>query len=182
MKIKVISIIMVLVILLTACVSNKNKPENNAENDDRQKEVTTNIKETELERFPVCNQENLSERAFCLIENKLYSQVEELLSANDKEKDKVISVLSTYASCMSTSALPDECGKVSESVLYLHDKNILDNNQMLLLITTLENKRIAELEEKQNRSLKEYNDKYFVPEIGMSAEKVLESTWGNHRR
>ncbi|MGG4132114.1 hypothetical protein ABEW19_28060 [Paenibacillus illinoisensis] len=140
--------------------------------------TTTQISKEAKEEKPSCSEGSTRDRTFCYIENKKYSQAGNLLEANEEKTDPVLNVLRTYTSCMTNSALPDECGKVSNKVFSLKDKKIIDSSRADSLVFTLETKRLAELEEEQERINQEFNEKYYPPQIGMTAEKVLESTWG----
>ncbi|KAF6581623.1 hypothetical protein G9G54_04845 [Paenibacillus sp. EKM212P] len=114
---------------------------------------------------------------FSSIRVQEYFQVTELLTANSDKTDKVISILRTYTSCMIDSALQEGFDTLSDSALYLHSKNVVATEKLQLLVIPLENKRIAEIRAEEAEATRKFNEKYFVPSIGMSAEKVLESTW-----
>lgn len=173
MRKTIVSTIIVSLTIITAC----GRTETDIGRSDQSDTTATAV---QVEKS-ICGEGNTQDKAFCFIKKEMYKEAGDLL-ANSKGENKVESVLRTYISCMNGSAMTDDCLKVSDSVFYLHDKKVIDNGEMILLINTLADKRILDARREADKAVEEYNSKYFAPEIGMTEEKVLESTWGKPQK
>jgi hypothetical protein len=171
----VISLALALAIGLTACSKNETSQQPNVE----QKSQQTISEANES----VCNNENvtddnLKDYVLCLSDHQLYTEVEEVITAHNKQEDSVMSVLRTYAACMNGSAYTDECQQVADQLLKLHENNHLDTGRMLKYVNAISDKIIAEARSASDKAVQEFNDKYYNPQIGMTKEKVEKSRWG----
>lgn len=164
---------MIFTFLLTGCSSNS-----------KVQETSHNENQNVVEKEELaCSNENVTESTLkdyilCLADNQLYSDIESTVATFNKQDDEVLSVISTYAKCMIGSALTDECTQVTDKINSLYDKELLDFTRYFSYVNRISDRTIAQAEAAASKAQQDYNEKYFAPKIGMSAQKVLESTWG----
>ncbi|MCR8659316.1 hypothetical protein [Paenibacillus endoradicis] len=134
--------------------------------------------------------DNIKSQVLCLLTNKMYSEAQETIVSYNKQDDAVMSMLHTFAGCMNKDSIvdDDECDKNYRDIsdmYYDDDQRIILPSTLMSYYTALSGKQIAELDKRAaesqaeaDKSRREYNEKYYAPSIGMTAEKVLTSTWG----
>ncbi|MEC0106773.1 hypothetical protein P4H27_07455 [Paenibacillus taichungensis] len=174
---KKIIFLILLSLVLTACGSNVSEP---ASNNESRIETPVTTAKVEVEQS-LCNNGDVQDQVFCLLKLKKYAEAEELLASNEIE-DKVTSLLNTYISCMKESAFTDECSEALTSLSDLRSSEKIGSTRAGSLVILLADKISEDAKRTATNAVEEFNSKHFQPEIGMTEEKVLESTWGKPQK
>lgn len=146
-----------------------------------------NISEKDVQNL---NDEDLTTYAICLVQNDLPDQLDELYTSYNKQDDSTYLSLKLIANTLkNSSATYEDYRKAKEEVSKLsassEEGKIRIDNLMSKVYSPMQKVEQAKLQEEKAKFEKElqesrnkFAEKYYNPEIGMTAEKVEKSRWG----
>ncbi|MFC5403922.1 hypothetical protein [Cohnella soli] len=171
----------VMVLLLSACGDLENSAIPSDTNNQSDASVGTESSTSDNE---VLSDTQLKEQVISLLDDWHYADAKELIVSHNKRDDKLFDAFYSYASLVSLSPSFDEMdnyreehSKVYDKFLQLMTDGIISVDEMMKFTESLSD----ELKIKTNIVISKHSkdNGYFDPELGMTAERLLESkSWG----